>query len=58
MTNALTKVSNGRIANNVLNVIANTAGMIGSAIALTTTIALFTPASSKSSGADGTNTMA
>tara|TARA_Y100001933_G_C18542251_1_gene373721 strand:- start:130 stop:276 length:147 start_codon:yes stop_codon:yes gene_type:complete len=36
MTNALTKVSNGRIANNVLNVIANTAGMIASAVAIST----------------------
>ena len=43
--NAITKVANGKTSNVALNLLANTAGMIASAVAITTAVAVFTPAS-------------
>ena len=42
--NAITKVTNGKTSNVALNVIANTAGMIASAVAITTAVAVLAPA--------------
>lgn len=44
MTKAITKVANCKSSNVALNVIANTAGMIASAVAITTAVAVFTQA--------------
>ena len=40
----LTRVINGKTSNKAVNLIANTAGMIATAIAITTSVAVFTPA--------------
>lgn len=39
----LTCFTNGKVSNKALNLLANTAGMVATAIAITTTAAVFTP---------------
>ena len=40
----LTRFANGKVSNKALNLLANTAGMVATAIAITTSVAVFTPA--------------
>ena len=39
----LTRYANGKVSNKALNLLANTAGMVATAIAITTSVAVFTP---------------
>ena len=39
----LTRITNGKVSNKAINVIANTAGMIATAIAVSTAVAVFAP---------------